>query len=332
MDYETADGSQFSLREIWSEDPNPTNTTTTTTTHTTKPINSPKFEHTLITAFVDGNAYAGKSLQRISAMDDVDVFGYLEPVPSENIFPIMPAEFTRAPPFDMANHYLKAPQFTYEDSRPGRTSVADRLRNEARVLEFLMGQGRRRRRMENGDGNDVVGGKDEVGGDEVDAAAAAVPHPNVVRYYGCVLKDERITHLCLQRCYCNLAEYAEVGLSSEETDELLGQVQEGLKFLHGLGLAHNDIHPGEYFLFILVSSLISNVCLPHLLIIAMNEITAKTKLTFFPPTSKRQHMRRLPRQRHHRRLRLLRPLWPTSDQRRSVHDIHHNRKGSSRFG
>lgn len=101
--------------------------------------------------------------------------------------------------------------------------------------------------MENGDGNDVVGGKDEAGGDEVDAAAAAVPHPNVVRYYGCVLKDERITHLCLQRCYCNLAEYAEVGLSSEETDELLGQVQEGLKFLHGLGLAHNDIHPGEYF-------------------------------------------------------------------------------------
>lgn len=174
--------------------------------------------------------------------------------------------------------------------------------------------------MENGDGNDLVGGKDEVGGDEVDAAAAAVPHPNVVRYYGCVLKDERITHLCLQRCYCNLAEYAEVGLSSEETDELLGQVQEGLKFLHGLGLAHNDIHPGEFFLFILVSSLI-----------AMNEITAKMKLTIFPPTPKRQHMRRLPRQRHHRRLRLLRPLWPTSDQRRIVHDIHHNREGSSRF-
>lgn len=95
--------------------------------------------------------------------------------------------------------------------------------------------------MENGDG-DGDGDGDDV---DVDAAAAAAPHPNVVRYYGCVLKDERITHLCLQRCYCNLAEYAEVGLSSEETDELLGQVQDGLKFLHGLGLAHNDIHPGN---------------------------------------------------------------------------------------
>ena len=196
MDYETSDGSQFSLREIWSEDDE---------------RDTPDFECTLITAFVDGNAYAGKSLQRMEEMDDVDVIGYLEPVPSENIFPVMPKDFTIAPAFDMQLHYLKAPQFTYEDSRPGQTFVADRMRSEAAVLEFLRKH----------------------------------PHESIVKYFGCVLKDGRITHLCLKRCYCNLAEYAEVGLSDEEQDRLLGQVQEGLKHLHGLGLAHNDVNPGE---------------------------------------------------------------------------------------
>ncbi|KAI5364129.1 putative protein kinase [Septoria linicola] len=194
MDYETADGSQFSLREIWNEDGG-----------------TPDFECTLITAFVDGNAYAGRAERRIEEMDDVDVIQYLEPVPEENIFPVMSKDFTPAPAFHMSDHYLKAPQFTYEDSRPGKTFVADCMYTEAFVLEHLKKH----------------------------------PHPSIVEYYGCVLKGNRITHLCLKRCYCNLAEYAEVGLSEEEQARLLEQVQDGLKHLHSLGLAHNDINPGN---------------------------------------------------------------------------------------
>lgn len=217
MDYETADGSQFSLREIWtpSEEPeeNEEEGSEEDTTSDTSSSSTPTFECTLITAFVDGRAYAGKSPQRISEMDDVDVIQYLEPVPDTNIFPLMPPDFTRAPTFSMSDHYLKAPQFTYSDTRPGTTFVADQLRSEAAILELL----------------------------------SKHPHPSIVEYYGCVLQEnsQRITHLCLKRCYCNLAEYASVGLSDDEKDHLLEQIQSGLKHLHSLGLAHNDINPGN---------------------------------------------------------------------------------------
>ncbi|EME42043.1 hypothetical protein DOTSEDRAFT_72967 [Dothistroma septosporum NZE10] len=166
MDYETADGSQFSLREVLSEDN--------------------VFQSTLITAFVDGRAYAGTSPQRMKDLDDVDVIQYLEPVPPENVHPLLPEGFTAAPPFDPAEHYLKAPQFTYDDSRPGKTFVADCLLNEAKILEKLQEH----------------------------------PHSSIVKYYGAVVKGKRITHLCLKRCNCNLSEYCQIGLSKAERDRL----------------------------------------------------------------------------------------------------------------
>lgn len=193
MDYETADGSQFSLREIWSENEG-----------------TPEFRGTLITAFVDGNAYVGKSLERADEMDDADVLQYLEPVPAENIFPLMPEDFTIAPAFDASKHYLKAPQFTYDDRAPGDTFVADCLLREASVLERLMKH----------------------------------PHPSIVTYYGCVVRDKRITHLCLERYPRSLPQLEQTKLSSTERQQLRKQVEDGINHLHSLGLAHNDINPG----------------------------------------------------------------------------------------
>ncbi|SMY25251.1 unnamed protein product [Zymoseptoria tritici ST99CH_1A5] len=192
MDYETADGSQFSLREEWSDD-----------------AESPQFLGTLITAFVDGNAYVGKSTHGLDDLDEQDVFDLLEPVPSDNIFPIFSDDLTQAPPFDTDEHYLKAPQFTYEDRQPGRTFVADRMRNEATTLELL----------------------------------SEKPHPSLAKYYGCVVKDGRVTHLSLARYHCNLVQHVQVGLSEEDCDRILEQLRSGLEYLHGLGIAHNDINP-----------------------------------------------------------------------------------------
>ncbi|EGP86871.1 uncharacterized protein MYCGRDRAFT_59830, partial [Zymoseptoria tritici IPO323] len=192
MDYETADGSQFSLREEWSDD-----------------AESPQFLGTLITAFVDGNAYVGKSTHGLDDLDEQDVFDLLEPVPSDNIFPIFSDDLTQAPPFDTDEHYLKAPQFTYEDRQPGRTFVADRMRNEATTLQLL----------------------------------SEKPHPSLAKYYGCVVKDGRVTHLSLARYHCNLVQHVQVGLSEEDCDQILEQLRSGLEYLHGLGIAHNDINP-----------------------------------------------------------------------------------------
>ena len=100
MDYETADGSQFSLQEVFEDD------------HDRRP----RFRFTSITAFVDGKAFAGKTESRMHDVDDVDIVNFLQPVPPENINPLFPANFTKAPTFQIAEHYLKAPAFTYEDS------------------------------------------------------------------------------------------------------------------------------------------------------------------------------------------------------------------------
>lgn len=142
-------------------------------------------------------------------MDEADVIQHLEAVPSENIFPLVPKGFTIAPPFDAKNHYLKAPQFNYDDRHPGNTFVANVLLHEASVLEQL------RQR----------------------------PHPSLVTYYGVVVKDDRITHLCLKRCRCNLVEYLHVDLPIGERERIMTETRQGIEHLHSLGLAHNDINP-----------------------------------------------------------------------------------------
>lgn len=189
MDYETADGSQLSVQEVFeSQD------------------GKPVFKAVSVTAFVDGKGFAGKTTQRMSVVD-VDVVKCLRPVPAENINPPFPAHFTLAPPFDIAEHYLKGPAFSYEDSEPGRTFIADCLLNEATVLEKL--------RMH--------------------------PHPNIVQYYGCVVKDGRIAQLCLKRYFCSLADYAQHRLTDAQREKFFLGVSSAVQHLHALGLAHNDI-------------------------------------------------------------------------------------------
>lgn len=212
MDYETADGSQFSLREEWS--------------------NEGDFQGTLVTAFVEGNAFVGKSPQRVDNLDESDVLQLLEPVPSENTFPLFSEDLVEAPPFDPREHYLKAPQFSYEDREAGRTFVADRMRGEIEVLERLSKQ----------------------------------QHPNVVAYFGCVVKEDRITHICLRRGRCNLVEYHEAGISEDQCNVLLAQIRRGLEHLHSLGIAHNDINPGGWlsgreWLMVLLIEVAENICI-----------------------------------------------------------------------
>lgn len=187
MEYETADGSQFSLLEIFSD-----------------PDGEPRFEYTSVTALVQGEAYAGKVNQHMEDVDEIEAMSCLALVPVESIYPLCPDDFTRAS--KTGDCYLKSPTFTYEDGLLGCTFVADCLLNEATALEKLRKH----------------------------------PHPNIAKYHGCVVKDGRVTQLCLERYPRSLAA-AEPDLSEREVDHILQGVAAGMKHLHDLGLAHNDI-------------------------------------------------------------------------------------------
>jgi hypothetical protein len=158
---------------------------------------------------VGGSAYVGKLPTALDEVDDADVLTCLEPVPPDCIHPKFPNGFTIAPDFDPINHYLKAPSYTYDDCQPGKMFVAECVLNEVTVLERLK----------------------------------LHPHPNIVSYLGCVVKDGRITHICLEKNPCSLVAQAEQGLDTHQSQRILEGVQAGVNYLHDLGLAHNDINP-----------------------------------------------------------------------------------------
>ena len=116
MDYETPDGSQFSLQEVFAPSNNNNNNDGDTTT--------PTFQYTSITALVNGSAFAGRSQDRMEAIDEFEVLNLLRPVPLENINPLIPDTFTQIAVTHDDAHYLKSPSFMYQDSLPGHTFVA----------------------------------------------------------------------------------------------------------------------------------------------------------------------------------------------------------------
>lgn len=190
MDYETPDGSHFSLR-AWID---------------------PKGSvsgYTTISAYVDGIAYTGRVEREPVYVNDGDIMASLKPVPPECIHPVYQEGFTIAPASNSAEHYLKAPSFTYEDGRPGNTFVADCVLNEIKVLQRV---------KEN-------------------------PHPNIVSYLGCIVKDGRVTHLCLKRYQHTLPEDVQRQPSDKRIEELLDGIKAGIDHIHALGYAHNDINP-----------------------------------------------------------------------------------------
>ncbi|KAF2213378.1 hypothetical protein CERZMDRAFT_17352, partial [Cercospora zeae-maydis SCOH1-5] len=69
------------------------------------------------------------------------------------------------------------------------------------------------------------------------------PHPNLIKYYGCTLKNGRITGIALERHEVLLLyRYADRSLPFD-TAACMDGIRAGVTHLHSLGLAHNDLNP-----------------------------------------------------------------------------------------
>lgn len=72
------------------------------------------------------------------------------------------------------------------------------------------------------------------------------PHPNVAQYHGCLVENGRITGLCFTKYTSDLTKMlARKDITEAERLTLLVGVENGVRHLHRLGLAHNDINPSN---------------------------------------------------------------------------------------
>jgi len=69
------------------------------------------------------------------------------------------------------------------------------------------------------------------------------PHPNIVAYHGCVVKDGLIVGIALEKCVKDLSERLQDTKTPLDIDKCLVQIAAALIHIHGLGYCHNDIKP-----------------------------------------------------------------------------------------
>jgi serine/threonine protein kinase len=134
---------------------------------------------------------------------------YLKLVPMEDIYPLFPSDFTLAPSMSWNEYYIKRPKLLSYHKLAGSSVIAERFLDEAQTLELI-------RRN---------------------------PHPNIAHFAGCVVGNNRIIGLALSRYSVELGDRIKNNNSRPLNRALcIHGIVAGLKHLHSLGLAHNDLN------------------------------------------------------------------------------------------
>lgn len=169
---------------------------------------------TYATTFRDDIAYKGRLQGKPHEATDEAIEACLRRILDEHAFPLLPAGALvydgdlAAPSIFIKRPYVGDFNFEAPDN-----SIADLMMGEIHMLEEVQQQ----------------------------------PHPNVMRYHGCVARRGRVVGLALGRLPQEIANILRL---TEDTPPLVPEatkrrwvadIAAGLKHLHRIGLAHNDV-------------------------------------------------------------------------------------------
>lgn len=135
----------------------------------------------------------------------------LKRIPDDQIYPEATASITPVRDYKEAKNclYIKRPQLAAFDDPEVAALLPRLLIEEAMLLEHLQNH----------------------------------PHPNIVRYHGCTLKDGRITGIALEKHDVLLLYRYEDRPLPFDVEACMDGIRAGVRHLHSLGFAHNDLNP-----------------------------------------------------------------------------------------
>ena len=154
--------------------------------------------------------YYAITSRRYSANSQVNLLELdLVPIPTLQIWPLFPRQFTQAPELLPQDCYIKRPSLLYYSDTKASTELSSLLLNEAEVCEILR----------------------------------AFPHPNIAWYLGCIVENNRITGLCFVKYGMNLSERVTKDSCPFDIDLCLQGIRKGIQHLHSLDLIHCNLNP-----------------------------------------------------------------------------------------
>lgn len=162
---------------------------------------------------VDPHRYMHGSKPKLSDISKLDI----TPIPESNVYPNYLTDRSQAPKPLPKNTFVKGPALiNFDTGNKDKYELAFMMLREATAYENLK----------------------------------ASPHPNILPYHGCIVKDGQITGLVLENPDADLPARVRghLPLNNSDIDAIMDGITAGLKHLHSMGLIHCDINPSNIFM------------------------------------------------------------------------------------
>ncbi|KAI2473117.1 kinase-like domain-containing protein [Annulohypoxylon bovei var. microspora] len=166
----------------------------------------------------DEEFYFGQLFKKKKEISLAEYSSALEYVKDEEVYPLLPENIPSTTAPDGLNEntvFVKRPGLNCYETMKGSGYIPKAILEETVIMEQI----------------------------------SAIPHPNIIGYFGCRIKRGRITALVLERLDETLTQFSRTPAFKQlDLIEFYKALESAVRYLHSLGLAHNDINPDNIML------------------------------------------------------------------------------------